>query len=241
VDFHILGLFPDVLDSYFAHSLIGKARDSGLISFSYHQLRDWSKTKYQNVDDAPYGGGVGMVMLAEVVCDAVRELKTKHNIPRVIYLSPRGHLLTPAKAREFSEQESILFLCGRYEGVDQRAIDLVVDEEISIGDYVVSCGELAVGVVVDAVCRFIPGVIGKEESVQNDSFENGLLEHPHYTRPEIFEGLAVPKVLLEGNHKKIAEWRWEESERITEERRPDLKMEKIRNSKFRTNGENEEK
>ncbi len=219
---HILGIYPSLLDPYFSQSLLGRARDKGLVQFTYHQLRDSSTTKYQNVDDAPYGGGAGMVMLPEVVCRAVRDIKSKNKIDRVIFPSPAGHLLTPKKADELSKLESVLFLCGRYEGVDQRAIDLVVDEEISIGDYVITSGELASTVIVDAVCRFIPGVLGNDESAVNESHQDGLLEHPHYTRPEIFEGLTVPRVLLEGNHKKIEEWRHAESVKLTETRRKDL-------------------
>lgn len=219
---HVLGLFPDILKDYFAHSLIGRACEKGLLQFSYHQLRDWCETNYKAVDDKPYGGGSGMVFLPDVVCRSVRELKKNHGIKKVILTSPSGNLLTPKKAQELSGEESLLFLCGRFEGVDQRAIDLVVDEEISIGDYVLSSGELATGVIVDALCRFIPGVVGKQDSVENDSYQNGLLEQPHYTRPEVFEKIPVPPVLLSGDHKKIEEWKRRESLRRTWHRRPDL-------------------
>lgn len=222
VHLHILGLFPDMFDGYFSQSLLGKAREKRLLQFHFHQLRDFAIDKHHCVDDKPYGGGSGMVFLPEVACAAVRDLKKKHGIKKVILTSPSGKLLTPAKAKELSTSESILFLCGRYEGVDQRAIDLVVDEEISIGDYVVSGGELASCVIIDALCRYIPGIVGKEDSVKSDSHENGILEHPHYTRPELFEDRAVPEVLLSGNHKKIAEWRRLESIRRTWQRRPDL-------------------
>lgn len=219
---HILGLFPEILDAYFSHSLLGRAREKGIVEFFYHQLRSWSHNKYNAVDDKPYGGGAGMVLMTDVVCQAVREIKQRHKISKVILPSPSGVLLTPAQAKEWSQEDSLLFLCARYEGVDQRAIDLVVDAEISIGDYVISSGELAAAVVSDALCRYIPGVVGKEDSVKFDSHENGLLEYPHYTRPEVFEGLQVPKVLLSGDHKKIEEWRLKESMRRTQERRPDL-------------------
>lgn len=222
VSFHILGLFPELFDRYFSESLLGKAREKGIIEFHYHPLRDFSVNKARTVDDKVYGGGSGMAFLPEVTCSAVRELKKKHAIRKVILTSPRGRPLTPAMARELSSHEAILFLCGRYEGVDQRAIDLVVDEEISIGDYVLSGGELAAAVIIDAVARYVPGVIGKEAANERDSFEDGLLEHPHYTRPEIFEGIPVPAVLLSGNHKKIADWRRKESLRLTWQRRPDL-------------------
>lgn len=222
MNFHVLGLFPDLFDSYFNASLIGKAREKGVLKFHYHQLRDWAANKARAVDDKVYGGGSGMAFLPEVVCAAVRELKKSHAIGQVLLTSPRGESLTPKLARELSERESVLFLCGRYEGVDQRAIDLVVDREISIGDYVLSGGELAAAVIVDAVARYVPGVIGKEEASGRDSFEDGLLEHPHYTRPETFENIPVPGVLLSGNHGKIAEWRRKEALRVTWQRRPDL-------------------
>ena len=220
--FHILGLFPEVLYSYFNSSLIGKSRENKLIEFFYHNLRDYSKNSYNAVDDKPYGGGAGMVMTPDVVCDAVRDLKNKNAIKKVVLTSATGDLLTPQIARDLSQVESCLFLCGRFEGLDQRAIDLVVDEELSIGDYVVTGGEIATGVIVDTVCRYIPGVIGKADSVEQDSHENGLLEHPHYTRPESFESIPVPSVLLSGDHKKIEAWRRQESLRKTWLKRPDL-------------------
>jgi len=219
---HLLGLFPNIFESYFSGSLLGRAQQKSILEFYYHQLRDWAKNKYSAVDDKPYGGGRGMVFLPEVVCPAVRDLKEKHKIQKVVLTSPSGALLTPQKAKELSQCDSLLFLCGRYEGVDQRAIDLVVDEELSIGDYVVSGGELAACVIIDALCRYIPGVVGQEESVQKDSHEEGLLEHPHYTRPEVFENCPVPDVLLSGHHQKIEEWRRKESLRRTWQRRPDL-------------------
>lgn len=221
-DYHILGLFPDALDSYFEQSLIGKARAKGVLRFFYHQLRDWALDVHKKVDDKPYGGGRGMVFLPEVFCPAVRELKAQHKIKRVILTSPRGRLLDNRLAKELSREASLLFLCGRYEGVDQRAIDLVVDDEISLGDYVISGGELAAAVMIDAISRFVEGVVGQAESVDLDSFETGLLEHPHYTRPEVFENIPVPEVLLSGHHQKIAEWRRREALRTTWQRRPDL-------------------
>jgi tRNA (guanine37-N1)-methyltransferase len=220
--YHILGLFSEMLDNYFSQSLLGKAREKNIIAFSYHQLRDWAVNKHHAVDDKPYGGGAGMVFLPEVVCNGVRDIKEKHNIDRVVLTSPSGKLLTPQKAKELSSLKSVLFLCGRYEGVDQRAIDLVVDEEISIGDYIISGGELATAVIIDAVSRYIPGVVGKDQSVRLESHEEVLLEHPHYTRPEIFEGKKVPPVLTSGHHQKILEWQKEMALERTKERRPDL-------------------
>lgn len=222
MDFHILGLFPEILDSYFQASLLGKARKEGRLQFHYHQLRDWGVGSYNQVDDKTYGGGSGMVFLPEVTVKAVRDLRKQHQIAHVVLPTPSGKLFTAQKARELAEKKSILFLCGRYEGVDQRAIDLVVDEEICIGDYVLTGGEMAAGVMIDACARFVPEVIGKNESVTNDSFETGLLEHPHFTRPEIFEGQSVPEVLLSGHHEKIEEWRRKESLRKTWQRRPEL-------------------
>lgn len=213
--FHILGLFPEILDSYFDASLIGKARTSGLLRFHYHQLRDWGVGRHAKVDDKPYGGGRGMVLLPDVAVRAVREIKNQHGVEHVVLTSPRGKKLSPRVARELSLKKSILFLCPRYEGVDERVIQLVVDEEISIGDYVITGGELAAAVMMDALCRYIPGVVGQAESVRKDSFENGLLEHPHYTRPEIFEGLSVPGVLLSGNHAEIERWRLDEATGLT--------------------------
>ena len=220
--YHILALFPELLKDYFSASLLGKAQEGGLLNFRYHQLRDWSVGNYNQVDDKPYGGGAGMVFLPEVVVPAVRDLRKKHGVQHVVMTSPGGEPLTPKVAKDLSQKDSVLFLCGRFEGIDQRAVDLVVDQEISVGDYVLTGGELAAGVMIDAMARFVPGVVGKEDSVAQDSFEAGLLEHPHYTRPEVFENIPVPEVLLSGHHKNIQEWRRKESLRRTWSRRPDL-------------------
>lgn len=220
--FHLLGLFPDLLSSCFSQSLIGKAVKNGLLEFQYHQLRDWSKNDYHSVDEKPYGGGAGMVFMPDIVCQAVRDLKAQHRISRVVMPTPAGQLLTSAKAKTLSEETEILFLCGRYEGIDERAVEAVVDDEISIGDYVITGGELAAGVMIDAISRYVPGVVGKEISVASDSHSEGLLEYPHYTRPEVFEGQAVPSVLLSGHHQNIETWRHEQALRRTWLRRPDL-------------------
>lgn len=222
MNFHILGLFPDILNAYFSHSLLGKARKKGLVRFFYHQLRDFAQGKHAAVDGRPYGGGSGMVLMPGVVCDAVRAIRREHGVDHVVLTSPSGVLLTPKKAEALSRISSVLFLCPRYEGVDQRAIDLVVDEEISIGDYVVSSGELAAGVMIDTICRYVPGVIGSKDAVRLESHQEGLLEYPHYTRPEVYENIPVPKVLVSGDHKKIEAWRRRESLRKTWGRRPDL-------------------
>ncbi len=222
MQFHILGLFPDSLDQYLQTSLLGKAREAGLLQFSYHQLRDWGVGNYKQVDDKPYGGGAGMVFLPEVVVPAVSEIKAMHAIDHVVLTSPSGKLFNSKKAETLSQKKSILFLCGRFEGVDQRAIDLVVDEELSLGDYVLNGGEIAAAVMIEAISRFVPGVVGREESVQNDSFAHGLLEHPLYTRPEKFNDLPVPEALLSGHHKNIEAWKREQSLYKTWQRRPDL-------------------
>lgn len=220
--FHILGLFPEALASYFEHSLLGKAKDKGLIEVHFHQLRDWATNKYHAVDDRPYGGGVGMVFLPDVLTTAIRDLKSRHGIQHVILPTPAGHLFTAARARHLSGLQSILFVCGRYEGVDQRVIDLCVDEELSIGDYVITGGELASAVMIDAISRFVPETLGCSDSSSSESHENGLLEYPHYTRPEIFEDRKVPDILLSGHHDNISKWRHKQSLERTWQRRPDL-------------------
>jgi len=202
--------------------VVGRGLKNKLLTLSTHQLRDYATDKHRHVDDRPYGGGSGMVFSPDIVVRAVRDLKARFPINRVILGSPRGTLLTHAKVQELSQLPSTLILCGRYEGLDQRAIDLVVDEEISIGDYVLSGGELAALVIVDACARLIPGVLGDAESSLSESHSQGLLEYPHYTRPPIFEGLKVPDVLISGNHSAINQWRQEQSENITKKMRPDL-------------------
>jgi len=221
--FDILTLFPELISGYFEDSIIKKAREKNLISIHMHQLRDYALDKHKQVDDSPYGGGVGMVMKVDVLGRAVEEIKTKiDKEPYVIYLSPQGEKLTNSSAREFAKMENILLVCGRYEGVDQRFIDIYVDKEISIGDYVLSGGELPAAVVVDAVCRFIPGVVGKDESVMSDSLENSMLKYPQYTRPQNFNGNEVPDVLMSGNHAEIEKWRASASIQATKRKRRDL-------------------
>ncbi len=198
---------------------MGRAIARGLIRVELIDIRAYSARKHKNTDDEPFGGGAGMVMLAQPIVDAV---EANHAGGRRIYLSPRGRRLDQRKVEALSKEAEILLLCGHYEGVDQRAIDLVIDEELSIGDYVLTGGELGALVVIDAVARLIPGVLGRAESCVDESFSSGLLEHPHYTRPREYRGLSVPEVLLNGNHAQIDRWRRDESLRLTRERRPEL-------------------
>src|SRR3990167_1163036 len=222
MDFHILTLFPDVLKPYFAESILGRAVDSGIIRIFFHQLRDHAADKHHRVDDSPYGGGAGMILKGDVLVAAIRGIKKSHSIDRVCLMSPRGKLFSHQAAKELSGLKSLLLVCGRYEGVDERAIELEVDEEISIGDYVITGGELAAQIVVDAAARLIPGVVGNEEGPISESHADGLLEYPQYTRPVELEGKKIPEVLLSGNHAEIEKWRKEESLRITAKNRPDM-------------------
>lgn len=183
-------------------------------------IRDFAENRHKKVDDRPYGGGPGMVMMPQPAVAAIRHVRTQD--ARVLYLSPQGKLLTAAKSRQLSREKHLILLCGHYEGIDQRILDKEVDEEISIGDYVLTNGCLAAIVLVDSILRFIPGVLGHELAADEDSFEKGLLDCPHYTRPEVFEGLTVPSVLLSGNHQEIANWRREQALKKTREVRPDL-------------------
>ena len=218
----ILTIFPEMFAPVLNASILGRAQEKGLIAFEVIDIRPFSQRKHKNTDDDPFGGGAGMVMMAQPVVDAMRYAMGEGFSGRRIYLSPRGQTLTQRKAEELAREKELILLCGHYEGLDQRAIDLCVDEELSVGDYVLTGGELAAMVVADAVARLIPGVLGCEESAQTESFSSGLLEYPQYTRPRVFEGLEVPAVLLEGNHALIEDWRFEQSLRITLARRPEL-------------------
>jgi len=221
--FDIITLFPELISGYFQDSLIKKAQDKGVLSIDLHQLRDFATDKHKQVDDSPYGGGAGMLLKADVLGPCVEAVVSKApKKPLVIYLSPQGAKLDNTMARELAQEENIVLVCGRYEGVDHRFIELFVDKEISIGDYVLSGGELAAAVVIDAVSRFIPGVVGKEESVLNDSLENSMLKYPQYTRPRTYKGLDVPEVLMSGNHSEIEKWRKEQSVKATKKKRKDL-------------------
>lgn len=218
----ILTIFPEMFESPLSTSILGRAREQGLIEVETVDIRPFSALKHHNTDDYPFGGGAGMVMLAQPIHDAMASAMGENFRGRRIYLGPRGKKLTTALAKELSQEEELILLCGHYEGVDQRALDTCVDEEISIGDYILTGGELAALVLTDCVARFIPGVLGSADSPEDESFSDGLLEYPQYTRPRIWEGLEVPEVLLNGDHAKIAAWRRRESLRATLRFRPDL-------------------
>ena len=215
-----LTIFPQIFDSFANESIIGRARRQGLIEFEAVDLRPFSERKHKNNDDDPFGGGAGMVMLAQPVVDAMGSVATPGC--RRVYLSPRGQTLTQKKAEEYAKLDHLILLCGHYEGLDQRAIDLCVDEELSIGDYVLTGGETAAMVVLDAVSRLVPGVLGNDESPEDESFTSGLLEYPQYTRPREYRGMTVPEVLLNGNHAEIVKWRRAQALRVTFERRPEM-------------------
>ena len=216
--FDILTLFPEMFEGI-KQSIIGKAIEKDLIKINLINIRDFSKDKHKKVDDTPYGGGAGMVMRPDVVYDAYNSIKSDN--AKIIYLSPKGKTLNQEKVKELASENHIILLCGHYEGIDQRVLDEIVDEEISIGDYVLTGGEIPAMVLIDSVSRYVDGVITKE-SVEEESFSNGLLEYPQYTRPEIFLDKRVPEVLLSGHHENIRKWREEKSLEITRHNRPDL-------------------
>lgn len=216
----VLTLFPDMF-APLKESVIGRAVQNGVVDLRIADIRAYSADKHKKCDDYPYGGGAGMVMTPQPIFDAVRAIDPAHACRR-IYLSPKGQTLTAEKAKALSVYSDLLFLCGHYEGVDQRALDLCVDEELSIGDYVLTGGELAAMVTIDALLRFVPGVLGSEDSAADESFSDGRLEYPQYTRPRVFEGLEVPEVLVGGHHAMVDAWRREQSERLTRKLRPDL-------------------
>ena len=219
--FDIITLFPEMFSAIKEEGVIARAMKSSLISINTWQLRDFSSNKYKNVDEKPYGGGAGMVMQVKPIRDCISKIKKLNPNTKVIYLSPQGKKLDQNLVEELATFESITMLCGRYEGVDERVIKNDIDIEISIGDYVISGGELAAMVVIDAISRRLPGVLGNEVSLK-DSFTGNLLDCPHYTRPEVIDGQSVPEVLLSGNQAKIDAWRLEESIKITKQKRPDL-------------------
>ncbi|MBD5131638.1 MAG: tRNA (guanosine(37)-N1)-methyltransferase TrmD [Clostridiales bacterium] len=216
----VLTLFPDMF-ACLNDSIMGRAIKKGIIDFKAVDIRAYSAEKHGKCDDTPYGGGAGMVMTPQPIYDCIQAVDPDHEYLR-IYMSPKGQTLSDKVSRELATHNDLLLLCGHYEGIDQRIIDLCIDREISIGDYVLSGGELAAMVVIDSAMRFVDGVLGSSESYADESFSDGMLEYPHYTRPLEFMGLKVPEVLLNGNHKEIAKFRKVESEKITAARRPDL-------------------
>ncbi len=222
--FSVLTLFPDMIRRSMEESIIGRAQKNGIISLETYQIRDYSQDKHRRVDDYPFGGGGGMIMKCQPIFDCYQDLLKKNNgqRPYTVYVSPRGSVLTQKKAKELSEYSHLAILCGHYEGIDQRVLDTIIDEEISIGDYVLTGGELPACVLIDCISRMIPGVLSEESSYTNESHYNGLLEHPQYTQPRLWNGLEVPPVLTEGNHRFMSVWKTEKSIEMTKKMRPDL-------------------
>ena len=223
MNYHILTLFPEMVMDGLNTSIIGRAVEKGLISIEAINIRDYSKDKHNHVDDAPYGGGAGMVMQPGPVCDSYEDLCRKiGKRPRVLYMTPQGQTFNQSIAEELAKEEDLVFLCGHYEGIDERALELVVTDYLSVGDYVLTGGELPAMVMIDCISRLVPGVLNNDVSAEIESFHDNLLEYPQYTRPEVYEGKKVPEVLLSGHHKNIETWRRQQSIKRTLERRPDL-------------------
>ena len=223
MNYHVLTLFPQMVKDGLNTSIIGRAIDKGLISLETIDIRDFSTNKHMKVDDYPYGGGAGMVMQAEPVYLAYQSIETKLNKkPRVIYVTPQGATFTQKHAEEFAKEEDLVFLCGHYEGIDERVLEMVVTDYISIGDYVLTGGELPAMVMIDTISRLVPGVLNNNVSAEFESFQDNLLEYPQYSRPEVFMDRKVPEVLLSGHHGNIEKWRREQSIIRTAQRRPDL-------------------
>ena len=222
--FDVLTLFPEQINVVLGESIIGRAQKNGLISVNAHNIRDYTTNKHRKVDDTPYGGGKGMLMATQPIYDCY--LSVKSSLPegktKCVYMSPRGRIFDHSTAKELSEYDNLIILCGHYEGVDQRVIDEIVDEEISIGDYVLTGGELPACILVDAVSRLLDGVLADQVCHEDESIASGLLEYPQYTRPPVFNGKEVPEILLSGHHGNIDKWRLEKSLELTKERRPDL-------------------
>ena len=238
MNFHVLTLFPDMITQGLNTSITGRAIENGLVSIEAVNIRDYSTDKHLKVDDYPYGGGAGLVMRADPICrayDAVASRLDKK--PRVVYMTPVGYTFNQNMAREFAQEEELVILCGHYEGVDERALETIVTDFVSIGDYVLTGGELAAMVVIDAVSRLFPGVLHNDESAVTESFENGLLEYPQYTRPEVYNGMAVPEVLLSGHHGNVDKWRLEQSIQRTKKYRPDLYEAYMERTKKDKNGD----
>ena len=231
--FYVLTLFPEMIDAALSHSIIGRAVNEGIINVEAVNIRYFSKDKHRHVDDYPYGGGAGMVMQPQPIYDAYKSIEEKAGKARVIYMSPQGKRFNQKIAEELSKEESIILPCGHYEGVDERIIEEIVTDEISIGDFVLTGGELAAAAIIDAVSRLVPGVLNKEESHEIESFSDGLLEYPQYTRPPVFMGREVPEVLLSGHHANIDKWRREQSIIRTYQKRPDMLDEAVLTAKER--------
>ena len=223
--FHVMTLFPALIESVLTESVIGRAMKDGITELACYNIRDFSADKHRKTDDTPFGGGMGMLMTCQPIFDCFESVKgniAPSSKRRVIYMSPKGRTFTHAVAAELATYDELVFLCGHYEGVDQRVIDALVDEEISIGDYVVTGGEIPACIVIDAVARLIDGVLAAPECHTDESIASGILEYPQYTKPRSFRGMDVPEVLFSGDHKKIARWKLEEAVKVTRERRPDL-------------------
>ncbi|MCQ4034225.1 tRNA (guanosine(37)-N1)-methyltransferase TrmD [Kaistella montana] len=218
----IISVLPELMESPFRTSILKRAMDKGLAEVHFHNLRDFGLGKHRQVDDEPYGGGAGMVMMIEPLDQCISELKAQRNYDEVIYLTPDGETLNQKIANSLSIKKNLIFLCGHYKGIDQRVRELHITKEISIGDYVLTGGELAACVLADSVIRLLPGVLNDEQSALTDSFQDNLLSPPIYTRPSEYKGLKVPEILMSGNSKKIEEWLHEEAVKITQEKRPDL-------------------
>ncbi|MDQ8187881.1 tRNA (guanosine(37)-N1)-methyltransferase TrmD [Pelagicoccus sp. SDUM812002] len=216
----VLTLFPQMLDGFLSESMMGRGVKRGVLDVEVHNLRDWSKGKHNQVDDRPFGGGAGMVLMPEPLFDAIEEIQT----PRThrIYLAPDGDPLTPELARDLAKKERLLLVSGHYEGIDDRVRENLIDQEVSIGDYVLTNGTLAAAVLIDCLSRFLPGFLGEEKSLTNESFQDNLLDFPQFTRPAVFRNMPIPEVLLSGNHAEIEKWRQREREERTRNRRPDL-------------------
>ena len=223
MNFEVLTLFPDVMEGFFSSSIIGRAREKGAISVRCTDIRDFTLDKHRKVDDAPYGGGYGMVMMCQPAVDCIRSVKSRlEGSTRVIYMSPQGALFDQNKARELLRYDNLLLFCGHYEGIDERIIELEIDEELSVGNYVLTGGELPAAIVVDCVSRMVEGVLPSPECFERESLSDGYLEHAQYTRPRVFEGLEVPEVLINGNHALQEKWKTEQGIARTKTKRPDL-------------------
>jgi len=236
--FNIITLFPEFFKGCFDVSLIKKAQEKGLIKINILNLRDFTPYKHKQCDDKPYGGGAGMVLMLVPIYNAIIHLKKHQPETKIIYPSPQGKIFNFQKAKELAKLNSITILCGHYEAIDNRVIENLIDEEISIGDYILTGGEIAAVVLIDAISRYVKNVVGNEDSVLTDSFENFLLKYPQWTRPKVFKGMKVPEILLSGDHKKIAEWRLKMQIELTKRKRPDLYKiyENLKNKEVGKNG-----